>query len=394
MNRSNGIRRSAAWLAIGLLGLLCTGCGSSDPQSFWQSIGGTAILNEKGEVESLYLGQTSITDAELGKLQALPHLKRLFLNGTKVTDDGMQHLQKLDQLVHLDLDQTQVSDAGILLLLELKKLRSLNLLDTKVTTVAMGRFQEELPQCRVASLIVHPLNDPGNNGGNLTPSDRAGSGDDTIANSQQAVESSIAKQFKKPFEELSQTEFDQLRTLYLVDDKILDLGGAANLVTLQVLILQSKSLRHLHGIEKLSQLTKLTVRAGKQIDDLGPLSGLKFLEELALENCRLADLTPLTGLLKLQVLDIRGSEVASLELLRPLKSLRKLWLPANQVSDLEPLRELSQLKDLYLADNPVKVLEPLHELKSLELLDVRRTQVNESEVEKFKAAVPDCKVRH
>ena len=394
MNRVDDLRRLAAWLAIGLLGLVCCGCGSSGPPSFWQAIGGKAVLNEKGEVESLYLGQTSITDAELRKLEALPHLKRLFLNGTKVTDDGLQHLQKLDQLVHLDLDQTQVSDAGIVLLLELKELRSLNLLDTKVTTVAMDRLHAELPRCRVASLITHPVNDPGNNGRNLRPSDTAGSGDDTIVNSRQAVEASIAKPFKKPFEEISQTELDQLRTLYLVDDKIVELGGAANLVTLQVLILQSKSLRHLHGIEKLSQLTELTVRAEKQIDDLGPLSGLKFLEELALENCRLADLTPLTGLLKLQVLDIRGSEVASLELLRPLKSLRKLWLPGNQVSDLEPLRELSQLKDLYLADNPVKLLEPLYELKSLELLDVRRTQVNESEVEKFKAAVPGCKVRH
>ena len=394
MNRVDDLRRLAAWLAIGLLGLLCGGCGSSGPPSFWQASGGTAVLNEKGEVESLYLGQTSITDAELGKLQALPHLKRLFLNGTKVTDDGMQHLQKLDQLVHLDLDQTQVSDAGIVLLLELKKLRSLNLLDTRVTTVTMDRFHEELPQCRVASLIVHPVNDPGNNGGKLPPSDTAGSGDHTIANSRQAVEASIAKPFKKPFEEISQAELDQLRTLYLVDDNIVDLGGAANLVALQVLILQSKSLRHLQGIEKLSQLTKLTVRAEKQVDDLGPLSGLEFLEELSLQNCRLTDLTPLTGLLRLQVLDIRESEVESLELLRPLKLLEKLWLPQNRVSDLEPLRNLSKLKSLYLMDNPIKVLEPLYELKSLQLLDVRKTEVSKSEVEKFKAAVPNCQVRH
>ena len=357
-------------------------------------MGGTAILNKEGEVESLYLGETSITDAELGKLQALPQLKRLFLNGTGVTDDGLQHLQKLDQLVSLDLDQTEVSDAGIVLLLELKNLRSLNLLDTNATSVAVGRFHEERPGCRVASLIAHAANDPGDNGRDLIPSDTAGSGDDTIANSWQAVEASIAKPFKKPFEELSQTELDQLRTLYLVDDKIIDLGGAVNLVALQVLTLQSKSLQNLQGIEKLSQLTKLTVRGEKQIDDLGPLSGLKFLEELSLQDCRLTDLTPLTDLLRLQVLDIRESEVESLELLRPLKSLEKLWLPQNRVSDLEPLRNLSKLKSLRLMDNPIKLLEPLHGLKSLEFLDVRKTEVNKSEVEKFKAAVPDCEVRH
>ena len=120
MNRNDGRRRAAAWLALGLLLLVSTGCGRSAPQSFWQSLGGTALLDEKGEVESLYLGQTSITDNELRKLQTLPHLKRLFLNGTGVTDNGLEHLQKLDQLVHLDLDQTGVSDAGIVHLLELK----------------------------------------------------------------------------------------------------------------------------------------------------------------------------------------------------------------------------------------------------------------------------------
>ena len=393
MNRVDDLRRLAAWLAIGLLGLLCGGCGSSGPPSFWQASGGTAVLNEKGEVESLYLGQTSITDAELGKLQALPHLKRLFLNGTKVTDDGMQHLQKLDQLVHLDLDQTQVSDVGIVLLLELKKLRSLNLLDTRVTTVTMDRFHEELPQCRVASLIVH-RSDSMDTGGTSTGSGNSVADQEAIIGSHQLVQDRIARGFKKPFEEILQTELDQLRTLYLVDDNIVDLGGAANLVALQVLILQSKSLRHLRGIEKLSQLTKLTVRAEKQVDDLGPLSGLEFLEELSLQNCRLTDLTPLTGLLRLQVLDIRESEVESLELLRPLKLLEKLWLPQNRVSDLEPLRNLSKLKSLYLMDNPIKVLEPLYELKSLQLLDVRKTEVSKSEVEKFKAAVPNCDVRH
>ncbi len=45
-------------------------------------------------------------------------------------------------------------------------------------------------------------------------------------------------------------------------------------------------------------------------------------------------------------------------------------------------------------DNPIKLLGPLHGLKSLELLDVRKTEVSESEVEKFKAMVPNCEVRH
>jgi internalin A len=83
-----------------------------------------------------------------------------------------------------------------------------------------------------------------------------------------------------------------------------------------------------------------------------------------------------------------------LDPLKKLESLEELWLPNNQVKDLNPLRELSRLEVLYLADNPIEVLTGLHELGSLKLLDVRRTQVSASEIEKFKAALPDCKVRY
>ena len=369
-------------LASGLLVLACGGCGNADLQRPWQEMGGRAVLNEHGEVESLYLGQTRITDSELAKLLALRQLKRLFLNQTGITDEGLRHLRKLDRLVFLDLDQTVVSDAGIPHLLELKNLRSLNLLDTRVTAVGLARLEEELPRCRVASLIVH---DPGP-GPDLA--------DDGIAGSYQLIEDLVAKQLNKPFEEISQSELDQLRTLYLVDDNIVQLGKATDLVALQVLIVQSRTLRDLQGLEKLSQLTKLTVHAGSQVDDLVPLSHLEFLTELQLQYCRLHDLVPLQGLPRLEVLDLRESEVSNLEPLKYLKSLQKLWLPGNQVTDLKPLRELSQLKDLRITGNPIKSLAGIYELESLERLDIRGTEVSEDEIERFKAALPACKVYH
>ena len=387
-------QRRAAWLAICLVGLVCSGCGRSAPEAFWQALGGKAVLDKNGQVESLYLGQTAVTNSQLRKLDALPELKRLFLNDTKINDEGMQYLRKLNQLVHLDLDGTKVADAGIVLLLELKNLQSINLLDTNVTSVAIDRLHEELPNCRVASLIGHAANDPSDNGRHANSAGQAEGEDKTRVDSWRAVEAAVGKRFKKPFEEVSQTELDQLRTLYLTDDQIVDLGEAANLVALQVLVVDSKSFQSLNGIEKLSQLRKLSVIAEKRLEDLEPLGRLQFLEELVLQKCRLADLAPLGGLLRLQVLDIRESEVENLRRLDSLRSLEKLWLPQNRIVDLEPLRNLSKLKSLLLTDNPIKVLEPLHGLKSLELLDVRRTEVSASEVAKFKAAVPNCEVRH
>ena len=378
MNLMHGLRRRTAWLAIGLLILAYGGCGRSDPQPFWQAMGGKAILNQSGQVESLYLGQTAITDPQLRKLHALPELKRLFLNDTAITDEGMQHLTKLDHLVHLDLSQTKISDAGIVLLLNLKKLRSINLLETNVTSVAMNRFHEELPRCRLASLIVHD----------------AGEHDLAVDGSNQIIQDLIGKQLKKPFGEIQQSELDAIRTLYLVNDDIVHLGKAADLVALQSLTVQSKNLRDLRGIEKLTQLCTLTVIAEKQLDDLEPLRRLEFLGDLSLQNCRINDLRPLQGLVRLGNLDIRESEVVNLEPLRHVKTLERLWLPGNQITDLNPLRDLSQLKYVYLTDNPLKTLAGLYELESLELLDIRRTEVSEKEVEKFKAALPNCKVRH
>ena len=394
MNLRHGLSRRTAWLAIGLLSLAYGGCGRSDLQPFWQAMGGKAILNENGQVESLYLGQTAITDPELRKLHALPELKRLFLNDTAITDEGMQHLTKLDQLVHLDLDQTKISDAGIVLLLNLKKLRSINLLETNVTSVAINRFHEELPLCRVASLIEHSSNDINDSADHSTGPVSSETNDNAIEGSRMLIENVIAAQLKKPFGEIQQSELDAVRTLYLVNDDIVHLGKAADLVALQSLTVQSKSLRDLQGIEKLSQLCTLTVIAEKQLGDLEPLRRLEFLGDLSLQNCRIHDLGPLQGLVRLGSLDIRESEVVDLEPLRHLKTLQKLWLPGNRITDLNPLRELSQLKDLRITGNPIKSLAGIYELEALERLDIRGTQISEVEIETFKAARPACKVFH
>jgi len=378
-----------AWQAavlVVLVVLVCIGCGRSGLQSFWQSVGGRVVLDEKGEVKSLYLGRTRVTDADLEKLATLPQLKQLFLNETSITDQGLHHLQALEQLVYLDLESCDgVSDAGMPHLLALQTLQAVNLLDTRVTSVAIGRFAKELPGCRVASLVEHAS--PGNR--NVVEDDAA----DDLA-SRQVIEGLIAKQLEKPFAEISRGELDQLRMLYLLSDNIFSLELAAELVGMEVLTIKSRNLRGLQGMEKLSRLKKLSVTAGHQLDDLAALSGLEFLVELQLADCRIADLGPLEGLSRLRVLHVSESEVADLEPLGSMKSLQEVWLPDNQIKELGPLGGLSQLEVLYLADNPIRELAALHGLQSLKLLDVRRTRVSPAEVEKFKAALPDCKVRH
>jgi hypothetical protein len=81
----------------------------------------------------LNLYGTKITDAGLQSLSGLTGLQTLYLNGTGVTDAGLQYLQQLKSLNELGLNQTQVTDEGLAYLRGLTGLRSLSLSGTKVT---------------------------------------------------------------------------------------------------------------------------------------------------------------------------------------------------------------------------------------------------------------------
>ena len=77
--------------------------------------------NDEGEVESVNLYSTEITDAGLAHLTGLPVMEKLGLSGTGVTDAGLAHLAGLTKLKILNLPNSyigQVTEAGII---ELRK---------------------------------------------------------------------------------------------------------------------------------------------------------------------------------------------------------------------------------------------------------------------------------
>ncbi len=71
------------------------------------------LLKEVTQLERLYLGRTSVTDAGLENLKGLTQLRFLLLDGTDVTDAGLEHLKGLKQLERLWLNETYVTDAGV-----------------------------------------------------------------------------------------------------------------------------------------------------------------------------------------------------------------------------------------------------------------------------------------
>ena len=90
----------------------------------------------------LDLAGTSVTDAGLARLPAMPNLTRLHLERTAITDAGLAGLAGMTSLEYLDLYGTAVSDAGLESLQKLPNLKRLYVWRTKVTPEAAKAFME------------------------------------------------------------------------------------------------------------------------------------------------------------------------------------------------------------------------------------------------------------
>ncbi|MCH8292976.1 leucine-rich repeat domain-containing protein [Candidatus Poribacteria bacterium] len=103
----------------------------------------------------------------------------------------------------------------------------------------------------------------------------------------------------------------------------------------------------------------------------------------------LASLTHLTSL-KLTSLDLRNTQVSDVSPLASLTNLTSLDLSSTQVSDVSPLASLTNLTSLNLTNTQVSDVSPLASLTKLTSLYLPKTRV--SGIDKFKAAVPKCRV--
>ena len=101
-----------------------------------KALGGTAIqdLAAPGQpIVSLDFHHTRVSDADLEHLRTLGQLRSLNLSGTAITDAGLASLENLTSLQVLQLSSTRVSDAGVPHLRGLTQLRELSFYHTHVT---------------------------------------------------------------------------------------------------------------------------------------------------------------------------------------------------------------------------------------------------------------------
>ena len=124
-----------------------------------ETLGGRVSQNEQGEVVTVDLSRTGVTDASLAHLAGLTELKSLVLSttipglrtSTRVTDAGLAHLAGLTVLETLGLTARAITDTGLAHLTELPALEQLYLEDDRWHSNFVGesKLQQALPNCTI-----------------------------------------------------------------------------------------------------------------------------------------------------------------------------------------------------------------------------------------------------
>jgi Leucine-rich repeat (LRR) protein len=83
-----------------------------------------------------------ITDAGLSAVKGWKHLKRLNVRGTKVTDTTLQHLSSVTALESLDIGFAQITDVGLDMMTSLPNLKELTIGGNKLTDVGLQPLRQ------------------------------------------------------------------------------------------------------------------------------------------------------------------------------------------------------------------------------------------------------------
>jgi Leucine-rich repeat (LRR) protein len=108
--------------------------GSAGDAQWVEDAGGAVIRDAQGRVTGVDLRASWVTDSDLRKLAAFPHLTHLDLSLTRITDQGMQEIKNLPGIVELNLRFAEyVTDEGLAVVKGWKKLKRLNVHGTKIS---------------------------------------------------------------------------------------------------------------------------------------------------------------------------------------------------------------------------------------------------------------------
>jgi Leucine-rich repeat (LRR) protein len=108
-----------------------------------------AAITECAQLRHLSLIDAGLTDASITPLKALTRLEHLNLSqNPKITDAGLKTIITLERLQSLHLAHCRITDKGLMQLEALEALRTLNVVQTAVSTEALERLTDAMPNLR------------------------------------------------------------------------------------------------------------------------------------------------------------------------------------------------------------------------------------------------------
>ena len=184
------------------------------------------------------------------------------------------------------------------------------------------------------------------------------------------IEVAIRKRIKKPVGELTDVDLEKVTRLGIVTKNLTDVKGLEKLTQLEKLTIYDNQLTDVKGLEKLTQLKFLHL-SNNQLTDVKGLEKLTKLESLGLSENKLTDVKGLEKLTKLESLYLNNNQLTDVKGLEKLTQLTELYLQFNQLTDVKGLEKLTQLEKLILYVNP---------------------DLTKAQIEQLQKALPKCKI--
>lgn len=107
------------------------------------------VVSGLSTISSLELTETEVTELGIAKLVDLSKLRRLIIGDLAIRDGAFRRFGELDKLEYIFLNGAMVTDATMDDLMKVKSLKSLNIHRCDISSSAVFRLKNALPECKV-----------------------------------------------------------------------------------------------------------------------------------------------------------------------------------------------------------------------------------------------------
>lgn len=138
--------------------------------------------------------------------------------------------------------------------------------------------------------------------------------------------------------------------------------------------LKNNNLENLNGLLIVKEtITHLNI-AATRTDSIEALSKFENLIFLDLSTNNIEDIGPITGLKKLERLYLDNNKIIKIPELNLLK-LRELWLYSNKIENIDNLKNLPNLNYLNISNNKIRNIDAVGNLKSLSIINLEKNDI-------------------